>query len=324
MSTMRAVAVSDGVCVPVDLPAPDLVAGSVRIRVTASGVNRADLVQKAGLYPPPPGASPVLGLECAGVIAEVAEDVLGWKVGDRVCALLAGGGYASQVVVDARHVLPIPKGLTDEQAAAIVEVFATAWLNLMVEGRLRGRPGARVLIHAGGSGVGTAAVQIARVFGNPSFVTAGDDEKIARCVVLGADGGANRHTGWRDAVAAWAPDGVDMILDPVGGSYFADDLTVLALDGTLVLIGLMGGRSAQIDLGRMLMRRLHVAGSTLRARSDDYKAAAVADLLAHLWPHVESGTLVPVVDRSFPITDVEAAHAHVASNQTFGAVVLTH
>lgn len=321
---MRAIDVVDRRCVYTTVDSPALRSGAVRIAVTAAGVNRADLNQKEGRYPPPPGASPILGLECAGTVAEVAPDVTTWRVGDRVCALLAGGGYASEVVVDARHVLPIPAGVTDVEAAAVVEVFATAWLNLMDEGGLRGQRSARLLVHAGGSGVGTAAVQIAKAWGHHAFVTAGDDEKIARCVALGAEGGANRHAGrWADAVSAWAPTGVDAILDPVGGAYLADDLTVLATDGRLVIIGLMGGRAAELDLGRLLVKRLRVVGSTMRSRSDDFKAALVADLRANVWPRFEDGTLKPIVDATFPLDQAEAAHAHVAGNTTFGAVVLT-
>ncbi len=321
---MRAIDVVDGKCVLADAPAPALKPGCVRIAVTAAGINRADLNQKEGRYPPPPGASLILGLECAGTIAEVAPDVTSWRVGDRACALLAGGGYASEVVVDARHVLPIPSGMSDVEAAAGVEVFATAWLNLMDEGGLRYQKGARLVVHAGGSGVGTAAVQIARAWGHHPFVTAGDDAKIARCVALGAEGGANRRAGrWADAASAWAPGGVDAILDPVGGAYLADDLTVLAIDGRLVIIGLMGGRAAEIDLGRLLVKRLRVVGSTLRSRSDDFKAALVADLRANVWPRFADGTLKPIVDATFPLADAEAAHARVASNGTFGAVVLT-
>lgn len=321
---MRAIDVVDGRCVEVARPSPPLRPGTLRIAVHAAGVNRADLNQKEGRYPPPPGASPILGLECAGVVAEVAPDVATWRVGDRVCALLAGGGYASEVVVDARHVLPIPGDMTDTEAAAVVEVFATAWLNLMDEGGLRGRRGARLLVHAGGSGVGTAAVQIARVWGHQAFVTAGDDHKIARCVDLGAAGGANRQVGpWTDAVRAWAPDGVDLILDPVGGAYLADDLSVLATDGRLVVIGLMGGRTAEIDLGRLLVKRLKVVGSTLRSRTDTFKAELVAELAAEVWPRFADSSLRPIVDATFRLADAEAAHAHVAGNTTFGAVVLT-
>ncbi len=321
---MHAVQLDAGVARWVEVPAPALPAGSVRIAVAAAGVNRADLVQRAGAYAPPPGASLILGLECAGTITEVGPGVTRWKVGDTVCALLAGGGYASQVVVDAGHVLPVPSGLSLVDAAAIVEVFATAWLNLMTEGGLAGRTGCRVLVHAGASGVGTAAVQIARAWGHPTWVTVGSDDKVAACVALGAEGGSVRHAGpWLADVQAWAPGGVDLVLDPVGGSYLHDNLQALAVDGRLVLIGLMGGRSAEIDLGRLLMRRLRVVGSTLRSRSDAAKRALVAELEREVWPRFADGTLRPILDSTFPITEVDAAHALVASNKTLGAVVLT-
>lgn len=320
---MKAIDVVEGRCVLVEVPAPPLLPGTVRIAVDAAGVNRADLSQKAGSYPPPPGASPILGLEVAGRIAEVSGTVTSWRPGDRVCALLSGGGYATEVVVDARHVLPIPEGLGAVEAAAIVEVFATAWLNLQREGGLAGRSGARVLVHAGGSGVGTAAVQLCRLLGHEVYVTAGGASKITRCVALGAAGGWNRHEGsFVPAVQAWAPQGVDVVLDPVGGAYVSEDLSVLATDGRLVLIGLMGGRSATVDLGRVLVKRLHLLGSTLRSRSDAAKAALVAELRTEVWPHFARGTLQPIVDRSFRLHEAEQAHAHMASNEGFGATVL--
>lgn len=321
---MRAVDVIGGRCVVTEVPRPVPGPGEVRIAVHAAGVNRADLVQKAGRYPPPPGASPILGLEVAGTIAEVGPEVTAWRTGDPVCALLAGGGYAEHVVVDARHVLPRPDGLSHVQAAAMVEVFATAWLNLMQEGGLADRPGATVVVHAGGSGVGTAAVQLCRLTGHPVFVTAGSDDKLARCRALGADGGANRHDGpWRHHVQAWRPDGVDLVLDPVGAAYLGDNVAVLAPDGRLVLIGLLSGRTAELDLGLVLSRRLRVQGSTLRSRDAGFKASLIRALRTDVWPHVDDGSLVPIVDRTFPLDEAEAAHAHVASNDTFGAVVLT-
>jgi putative PIG3 family NAD(P)H quinone oxidoreductase len=321
---MRAVDVVDGRCVPVELPSPVPGPGELRLRVVAAGVNRADLSQKAGRYPPPPGASPILGLEASGVVDAVGPGVEAWKVGDAACALLAGGGYAEQVVVDARHALPLPAGVDHVGAAAIVEVFATAWLNLFDEGGLRGRAGGAAVLHAGGSGVGTAGVQLLRAFGHASFVTAGSAEKIARCVALGASGGWNRHDGpWLPAVQAWRPDGVDVVLDPVGGGYLDDDLAALAPDGRVVILGLMGGRSTPIDLGRLLVKRLRVQGSTLRSRDAGFKARLVGALRTEVWPRFADGSLRPIVDRTFPLAEAEAAHAHLASDATFGSVVLT-
>src|SRR5690606_7742234 len=235
----------------VEQPDPGPVgADEVRIQVAWAGVNRADLVQRAGFYPPPPGASPILGLEVSGVISEVGADVTRFAVGDQVCALLAGGGYAEQVVVSELQVLPVPDGLGLREAAALPEVFATAWLNLYMEGQVQ--PGERVLLHAGASGVGTAAIQLCRTFGNPCFVTVGGPEKINACQALGADAGWNRNDGsFVEAVKAWG--GADMILDPVGGDYIPQDQAVLNIGGRLVLIGLMGGRKTEVDLGLMLM-----------------------------------------------------------------------
>lgn len=321
---MRAIDVVDGRCVVVEVPTPEPGPGEVRLAVEAAGVNRADLVQKAGRYPPPPGASPILGLEVAGTIDAVGEGVDPSRVGEPVCALLAGGGYAEAVVCPATHAIPRPPGTSAVEAAAIVEVWATAWLNLVGEGGLGERDDAKVLLHAGASGVGTAAIQIAKHLGHRTFVTVGSAEKVARCVAFGADGGAVRHDGpWVEAVRAWAPEGVDLILDPVGAAYLGPDLDVLARDGRIVLIGLMSGRASEIDLGKVLMKRARLQGSTLRARPDAFKTALLEAMVARLWPGFGDGTFTAVVDRTFALADAEAAHAHVASNATVGAVVLT-
>lgn len=296
--------------------------GEVRIRVAATAINRADLVQRTGGYPPPPGASPILGLECAGEVIEVGEGVTRVAAGDAVCALLAGGGYAEEVVVPAGQVLPIPEGLDMVQAAALPEVFATAYLNLFMEAGAR--LGETVLLHAGASGVGTAAIQLCRQRGNPCYVTAGNPEKIERCVALGADGGWNRHDGgFVEPVKAWAAAGVDVILDPVGAGYLADNLAVLGLDGRLVVIGLMGGAEATVNLGLLMVKRQRIIGSTLRARPVAAKAAVMDALGAEVWPHIASGAIQPVVDAVIPIEEAERAHALVAADQTFGKVVLT-
>jgi len=304
-----------------DVSGPDLGPGQVRVRVRATAVNRADLLQRSGFYPPPPGASAILGLEAAGEVVEAGSDT-GWHPGDRVCALLAGGGYAEEVVVPAGHLLPIPDGMDFAHAAALPEVLATAWLNLWGEAALR--PGERVLLHAGASGVGTAAIQLCGAFGNPCWVTAGADDKIARCVALGARGGANRKSDdFAERVAEWTDGhGMDVILDPVGAAYLERNVRSLATGGRLVLIGLLSGREAPLDLGRMLVKRLRIVGSTLRARSDADKAAIIADLRARVWPLVEKGEVVPVIDRVLPITEADAAHKAIASDQTFGKVVL--
>lgn len=291
----------------------------VRLKVAWAGVNRADLMQRAGQYPPPAGASATLGLEVSGTVMAVGEGVTGLAVDQPVCALLAGGGYAEEVVVDARQVLPLPSGLGLREAAALPEVFATAWLNLFMEGALA--PGERVLLHAGASGVGTAAIQLCRAFAHPCFVTVGSEAKLAACRELGADAGWNRHAGsFVDAVKAWG--GADMILDPVGASYLADNQRVLNADGRLVVIGLMGGRQAELDLGRLLMKRQRLIGSTLRARPPAAKGEILAALQVHVWPRLASGELVPLVDRTWPIAEAEAAHDHVRRDANIGKVLL--
>jgi putative PIG3 family NAD(P)H quinone oxidoreductase len=319
---MKAIEVDGDRLVWADAPSPTMGDGEIRIRVKASAVNRADLSQRKGGYPPPPGASPILGLECSGVVEEIAGNVTGFKIGDAVCALLAGGGHAQEVVVPAGQVLPIPKGLSFIEAAALPEVFATAYLNLYAEAALK--PGERVLLHAGASGVGTAGIQLCRAFGNPVFVTAGSDDKIERCLSLGAAGGANRHDGsFVDHVAAWtAGNGFDVILDPVGAAYLQDNIGSLAIDGRLVLIGLLGGVSAELPLGPMLRKRLRVIGSTLRARSVAAKSVIMSSLHDRVWPLIESGQIRPIVEAVFPIAETGRAHELLASDQTFGKLVL--
>jgi putative PIG3 family NAD(P)H quinone oxidoreductase len=304
--------------------APDPVAGvgEILIRNRATAINRADLAQRAGAYPPPPGASPILGLECAGDVVAVGDGVTRYKVGDRVCALLAGGGYAELVNVPAGQALPIPRNLDYAQAASLPEVFATAYLNLFIEARLA--VGERVLLHAGASGVGTAAIQLCKMNHSPCFVTVGSDDKIERCVALGAGGGANRRAGsFAPQVAGWTDgQGFDVILDPVGAGYLKDNLRSLRTDGRLVIIGLMGGAVAELELGLMMMKRLRVIGSTLRARSIAAKSIVMDALEKNVWPQIEAGDIRPIVDEVIPIRDAQRAHAVVAADQTFGKVVL--
>ena len=322
MNKMKAILVKGDELVWNEVPEPALGAGQVKIENYATAVNRADLAQRAGNYPPPPGASAILGLECAGVVAAVGEGVSRVRPGDEVCALLAGGGYAETVVVPAGQVLPKPAGLSFAEAASLPEVFATAYLNLFMEARLTN--GERALLHAGASGVGTAAIQLCKAFGNPTFVTAGSAAKIDRCVALGASAGFNRHDGsFAPAVSAWTNgQGVDVILDPVGGAYLADNLGSLALDGRLVVIGLLGGATAEISLGRLMVKRQRLIGSTLRARSIAAKATVMDALRERVWPLVERGSIAPVIERVLPVVDAAQAHRLIASDQTFGKVVL--
>lgn len=320
---MKAIDIQGGELVWTDVDDPRPGTGEILIRNEATAVNRADLVQRSGNYAPPPGASPILGLECAGEVTAVGEGVERFAVGDRVCALLAGGGYAEQVVVPAGQALPIPAGLDAVAAAALPEVFATAYLNLFMEAGLE--VGERALLHAGASGVGTAGIQLCRAFGSPVWVTAGSQAKIERCIALGAAGGHDRHQGsFRDHVEAWTDGaGFDVILDPVGAAYLGDNLRSLAPDGRLVIIGLMGGAKAELEIGLMMVKRLRVIGSTLRARSVAAKAAVMDALESRVWPLLADGTIVPVIETTLPITRAAEAHALIAGNDTFGKVVLT-
>ncbi len=300
----------------IDCATPSCGAGQVRIRVVAAGINRADLLQAAGLYPPPPGVSDILGLECAGIISEVAAGSR-WQVGDRVCALLAGGGMAQEVCVDERHVLPVPQGLSLLEAAAIPEVYATAWLNVFQLAQVQ--PGEKVLLHAGASGVGSAAIQLCKAFNSPCWVSVGSAERLAYCQALGAEGGALRGENIED-LHAFAP--FDVVLDPVGASYAAMNLKMLALDGRWVDIGLMGGRRAELDLAQLLSKRIQLIGSTLRSRSDTFKGELIDQLNEKVWPLFASGQLQAQVEEVFAWTDAEAAFARLASNEVNGKVVL--
>ena len=319
---MKAIQIQKDELVWTEAEEPAVGPGEVRIENHATAVNRADLSQRAGGYPPPPGASPVLGLECAGVVTAVGEGVSRVAAGDEVCALLAGGGYAETVVVPAGQVLKKPAKLTFVEAAAIPEVFATAYLNLYMEARLK--KGEHAVIHAGASGVGTAAIQMCAAFGNPAFVTAGSQEKVDRCIEFGADAGMNRHEGdFADAIKTWTGGrGADVILDPVGAAYLAANLASLATDGRLVIIGLLGGATAQASLGTMMVKRLRIIGSTLRARSIAAKATVMDALKERVWPLLDDGTIRPVIERVFPVEEAGSAHDLIAGNQTFGKVVL--
>ncbi len=291
--------------------------GQVRIKVAAAGLNRADLLQRAGQYAPPPGASEFLGLECSGVIVEVGPGTA-WKEGDRVCALLAGGGMAEEVVVDARHVLPVPEGLSLQQAAAIPEVYATAWLNLFQLAGLK--PGEKVLLHAGASGVGSAAIQLCKAFGSPVWVSVGSAERLAYCTELGAQGGVVRSDNL-ETLKDFAP--FDVVLDPVGGNdYAALNLKLLGQDGRWVLIGLMGGRQAGIDLAQVLGKRIQLLGSTLRSRDDQFKADLLSDLGQHVWPLFSEGRLNPQLARTFPMDQASEAYETLEGNQVNGKLVV--
>ncbi|MEI4519960.1 MULTISPECIES: zinc-binding dehydrogenase [Pseudomonas] len=313
---MKALQGVEGQVAWVEEPSLTCDVGQVRIRVAAAGLNRADLLQKAGLYPPPPGASQVLGLECSGVISEVGAGS-SWQVGDRVCALLAGGGMAEEVVVDGRHVLPVPEGVSLIEAAALPEVYATVWLNVFQLAALK--PGEKILLHAGASGIGSAAIQLCKAFGNPCWVSVGSAERLAYCEALGAQGGVVR-TDDLESLRDFGP--FDVILDPVGGNYSALNLKLMALDGRWVLIGLMGGREAKLDLAQVLAKRVQLLGSTLRSRGDQFKADLLSDLGQHVWPLFAEGRLRPQLAKAFAVKDAEAAFAELASNTVAGKLVL--
>ncbi|MCB1653523.1 MAG: zinc-binding dehydrogenase [Pseudomonadales bacterium] len=300
----------------VEEPSPTCDVGQIRIRVAAAGLNRADLLQSAGMYPPPPGASQFLGLECSGVVSEVGPGS-SWQVGDRVCALLAGGGMAKEVVVEARHALPVPEGLSLAQAAALPEVYSTAWLNLFQLAGLK--PGEKVLLHAGASGVGSAAIQLCKAFGSPCWVSVGSAERLAYCEALGAQGGVLRADGL-EGLKAFGP--FDVVLDPVGANYAESNLKLLALDGRWVLIGLMGGRKAELDLALVLGKRIQLLGSTLRTRDDQFKADLLSDLNQQVWPLFSEGRLSPQLARAYPMEEAQQAYAELASNQVSGKLVV--
>ena len=319
---MQAILIKDGKLVWAKAPEPEVGPGTVKIAVRASAVNRADLMQAMGRYPPPPGVSEVPGLECSGEVVAVGAGVQRVAPGDAVCALLAGGGYAETVVAPAGQVLPVPRNLGLLEAAAVPEVFATAYLNLYSEAGLAS--GERVLVHAGASGVGTAAIQLCAQSHNPCFVTVGSRSKLDRCLALGAAGGTNRHEeSFADKVAEWTGGaGFDVILDPVGAGYLRDNLASLGQDGRLILIGLMGGAQAELNLALLMMKRLRIIGSTLRARSIAAKSAVMDGLQRDVWPNIERGAIRPVVEAVVPMPEAQRAHELVAGNATVGKVLL--
>lgn len=298
---------------------PQVAAHEVLIKVAYSGMNRADLMQLAGHYPPPAGASDILGLEVSGTVVAVGSQHTKLKVGDRVCALLDSGGYAEYVAVPANQVLPLPENIELAAAAGICEVFATAWYNIY--GVAAAQPGERILVHAAASGVGQAVLQLAKLRGNPTFATAGSAEKLSLAQRLGAEQTWNRHDGsFVEAVKQWG--GADVILDPVAGDYLGWNQQVLNLDGRLVVIGLMGGRDTHIDAGRLLMKRQRIMGSTLRSQPNAVKARIMADLYSQVWPLFEQQKIKPTIDDVMPVADVAQAFERLRSNATAGKLIL--
>ena len=311
------------VLVPIERPMPAVAAGEVLIKVAAAGVNRPDVMQREGKYPPPPGASDIPGLELAGEVISVAADVNVWKVGDRVCALVSGGGYAEFCPVPAPQCLPLPAGLDVTHAAAIPETFFTVWTNVFERGRLAA--GESILIHGGSSGIGTTAIQLAHAFGARALTTAGNDEKCSACRSLGAEVAINyRSTDFVAAVRdATNGRGVDLVLDMVGGDYLQRNLDCLAMDGRLVQIGMLGGLKARVNMGPVLQRRLWITGSTLRARSVAEKAAIAQAVHQHVWPLLEAGTVRVLIHATYPLAQAVEAHRVMESSEHIGKLVLT-
>lgn len=299
---------------PVPLPGP----GEILIEVAFAGVNRPDALQRAGAYRAPPGASDLPGLECAGRIAALGPGVSGWQVGDAVCALLPGGGYAEYAVCPAAHALPVPEGVSLRDAACLPETCFTVWSNVVMRGGLKA--GERFLVHGGSSGIGTTAIQIARNLGARVFATAGSAEKCAACEALGATAINYREADFVEVLRA--EGGADLILDMVGGSYIPRDVKALADDGRLVFIAFLESPKAELNFAQVMLRRLTITGSTLRPQSDAAKAAIAAELRAQVWPMVAAGRLRPIHDSTFPLTEAAAAHARMESSAHIGKIVL--
>jgi putative PIG3 family NAD(P)H quinone oxidoreductase len=321
--TMRAIEISKPggpeVLVPCTRPIPVPGAEQILIKVDHAGVNRPDALQRAGAYDPPPGASDLPGLEAAGTVAAVGPGVSRWKVGDAVCALLPGGGYAEYAVTHQDHALPTPAGLSMAEAAALCETAFTVWSNVFMRGRLKG--GERFLVHGGSSGIGTTAIQLAHHFGARVFATAGSAEKCAACEGLGAERAINYRN--EDCVEVLrAEGGADLILDMVGGPYLPRNVKALAEDGRLVQIAFLQGPKVELNFALMMVRRLTITGSTLRPQSDAAKAEIAAQLAEHVWPLYAAGRIRLVMDQTFPLEDAAAAHARMEASAHIGKIVL--
>ncbi|MFH9038760.1 NAD(P)H-quinone oxidoreductase [Streptomyces sp. NPDC017966] len=305
-----------------EVPDPVAGPGEVLVEVVAGAVNRADILQRQGFYDPPPGASPHPGLECSGRIAALGDGVSGWAVGDEVCALLSGGGYAEKAAVPAGQLLPVPEGLTVDQAAALPEVVCTVWSNVFMVAHLR--PGETLLVHGGSSGIGTMAIQLAKAVGARVAVTAGTTEKLERCAELGADILINYRE--QDFVAelkrATDGAGADVILDNMGAKYLDRNVQALAVNGRLAIIGMQGGVKGELNIGALLGKRAAISATSLRARPPEEKAAIVAAVREHVWPLVADGRVRPVIDREIPMPDAATAHRVVEDSGHIGKVLL--
>jgi NADPH2:quinone reductase len=300
-------------------PRPRAGHGQVVIALAYAGVNRPDALQRAGLYNPPAGASDLPGLEGAGIIAEVGAGVTEWAVGDEVCALLPGGGYAEFVATSAHHCLPIPRGLSLKQAACLPETYFTVYSNVFQRGALQA--GENFLVHGGSSGIGTTAIQLAHLFGARVFATAGSEAKCQACKDLGAERAINyRHEVFEEVLKAYG--GMNLILDMVGGSYIQRNLKSLADDGRLVQIAFLQGPKVELNLVQMMTRRLTLTGSTLRPQSDLAKVKVAKALHDEVWPHLAAGRIAPILDSTFPLAEAYKAHAHMEASQHIGKIVL--
>jgi len=306
-----------------ELPDPEAGPGEVVLAVAAAALNRADLLQRQGFYPPPPGASEVIGMECSGTVVAVGEGVTGWSPGDRACALLAGGGYAERVAVPAGQLMPVPAGIDLVTAAALPEVACTVWSNVFMIAGLK--PQETLLVHGGAGGIGSFAIQLAHQLGARVLTTAGTAEKRAACLALGADVAIDYRD--QDFVEATreATDGrgADVVLDNMGAKYLDRNLDALATEGRLVIIGMQGGTKAELDINKLLRKRAAVIGTTLRARPTPEKSAICASVVEHVWPLVAEGLVLPVVGETLPLTEVAAAHALMESGEHSGKILLT-
>ena len=321
--TMRAVEISKPggpeVLVPTTRPIPEPAPGQVIIKVAYAGVNRPDALQRAGSYAPPPDASDLPGLECSGEIVGIGQGVSEWKLGDKVCALLPGGGYAEYVATPAVHCLPVPEGMGMKEAACLPETFYTVWTNVFMRGGLEG--GEKFLVHGGSSGIGTTAIQLAKAFGARVFATAGSAEKCKACEDLGAEKAINYKED--DFVEVMkAEGGADLILDMVGGDYIPRDVKALADEGRLVQIAFLQGPKVELNFAQVMMRRLTITGSTLRPQSDLAKGRIAEALRAQVWPLLDAGRVAPVMDSDFPLADASKAHDRMESSGHIGKIVL--
>lgn len=321
--TMQAIEISEpggpDVLTPVTLPVPVPGHGQIIVRLAYAGVNRPDALQRAGLYAPPPSASPLPGLEGAGTVVEIGPGVTRWQIGDRVCALFPGGAYAEYAACHETHALPIPEGLNLREAACLPETCFTVWSNIVMRGGLRA--GERFLVHGGTSGIGTTAIQIARALEARVFATAGSADKVAACLELGAERAFNYHE--EDFVAPLKETGgANLILDMVGGSYLPRNIRALADDGRLVQIAFLQGPKVELNFAEVMMRRLTITGSTLRPQSDQAKARIATEVEAHVWPMIARGAMGPVIDSEFPLEEAPAAHWRLESSGHVGKIVL--